>query len=100
MIRRLTLTLAGFVLIAVVTTLWSPTSAKAAGRGQPTDWHRYYYPYVYYPHNFQSHRISYDHLYYRYPANRRIPVFDKNWHNPYTAPRPWHRGNHFKLDVF
>ena len=30
-------------------------SAQAAGEGQPSDWGCFnYYPYVYYPHNFQA----------------------------------------------
>lgn len=74
--------------------------AEAAGPGQPTDWHRfYYYPYVYYPHNFQQPQ-EYNHMYYRYPADRRIPVYNKNWHNFYLMERPYHSGKHFILDVF
>lgn len=79
----------------------SPSEAKAAHRGQPTDWQRfYYYPYVYYPHNFQRSQGSYDHLYYRYPPNRRIPVYNEGWHNFYPSERPYHTGYHFILDVF
>lgn len=75
-------------------------TASAAGEGQPTDWNRFYhYPYVYYPHNFQRHG-SYDNMYYRYPASRRIPVYNKDWHNFYPTARPYHRGHHFILDVF
>ncbi|MCA9115205.1 MAG: hypothetical protein KDA79_08960 [Planctomycetaceae bacterium] len=75
-------------------------SAEAAGEGQPSDWQRYYYyPYVYYPHNFQP-QTTYDNMYHRYPADRRIPVYNKDWHNFYPSPRPYHKGNHFILDVF
>jgi hypothetical protein len=75
-------------------------SAEAAGPGQPTDWNRFnYYPYVYYPHNFQAPQ-EFDHMYYRYPANRRIPVFNSNWHNFYLMDRPYHTGHHFILDTF
>lgn len=77
------------------------SDAQAAGRGQPTNWNRfYYYPYVYYPHNFTRGDMAYDHLYYRYPPSRRIPVYNKAWHNYYPSPRPYHRGHHFLLDVF
>jgi hypothetical protein len=70
------------------------------GTGQPTEWNNFmYYPYVYYPQNFQA-PVQYDHLYYRYPEERRIPVMNKNWHNFYTMPRPYHKGYHFTLDVF
>jgi hypothetical protein len=79
----------------------SPTTAQAqSGIGQPTDWGRfYYYPYVYYPQNF-SRPQQYDSLYYRYPAERRIPVYNKSWYNPYPTPMPYYRGHHFYLDVF
>jgi hypothetical protein len=78
----------------------SSNSAEAAGRGQPYDWQRfYYYPYVYYPHNFHS-PVEYNNLYYRYPQERRIPVYNSAWHNFYLMPKPYYRGNGFKLDVF
>jgi len=94
----------GTSLIVLVTLVaassLAPSTAQAAGRGQPTDWNRfYYYPYVYYPHNFQRNQ-QFDHLYHRYPPNRRIPVYNRNWHNFYPSPRPYHKGHHFILDVF
>lgn len=74
--------------------------ASAAGEGQPTDWGRfYYYPYVYYPHNFQAPQ-EFNHLYYRYPPSRQIPVYNKDWHNFYPTERKWHKGHHFVLDIF
>lgn len=101
MIRRAIL--ASLIVAAtLVTNPVTPHSeARAAGQGQPTDWSRfYYYPYVYYPHNYQRPQGSYDHLYYRYPPNMRIPVYNKAWHNFYPTERPYHRGHHFILDVF
>ena len=99
MLRRLTQT--GLVLAALLTMLGNSSTAQAAGRGQPTDWNRFnYYPYVYYPHNFQQQRGSYDHMYYRYGPQQRVPVYNKNWHNFYPTARPYHKGNHFLLDVF
>ena len=89
--------------LAVITASFLGTAdpAAAAGRGQPSDWDRfYYYPYVYYPHNFQSQPESYDHMYYRYGNERRIPVYNKDWHNFYPSERPYHKGHHFILDVF
>ncbi|MEX0704218.1 MAG: hypothetical protein WD069_19115 [Planctomycetales bacterium] len=78
----------------------SPRTVHAAQPGQPTDWQRfYYYPYVYYPHNFQSPQ-QYDHLYYRYPQNMQIPVYNRDWYNFYPTEKPWHKGHHFILDVF
>jgi len=99
MSRRLVLS--AFVFFAVtVAGLMGGNSAQAAGNGQPYDWNRfYYYPYVYYPHNFQGPQ-QFDHLYYRYPQERRIPVYNTNWHNFYPSPRPYHMGHHFILDVF
>ncbi len=74
--------------------------AQAGQPGQPSDWQRfYYYPYVYYPHNFQRIPQSYDHLYYRYPLERRIPVYNSGWHNFYLMDRPYHSGHHFILDT-
>lgn len=76
------------------------STAQAAGEGQPYDWNRfYYYPYVYYPHNFQAPH-QYDNLYYRYPVERRIPVYNTNWYNFYPTEQPYHRGHAFILDVF
>ncbi|RMG33841.1 MAG: hypothetical protein D6725_15190 [Planctomycetota bacterium] len=87
-----------FVLVGVCIAAASVT--EAAGVGQPTDWQRfYYYPYVYYPHNFRRDKPL-DHLYYRYPASLRIPVYNKQWYNFYPSPKPYYRGHHFILDVF
>lgn len=92
----------GLLLLALGVTAWvsSGSTAQAEGRGQPYDWGRfYYYPYVYYPQNFQR-PTQYDHLYYRYPQERRIPVYRTDWYNEYPSERPYHRGHHFLLDVF
>ena len=89
------------LMTLVVVSAWSPANSHAAGDGQPTDWHRfYYYPYVYYPHNFQRPQGSFDHLYYRYPPNRQIPVFNEGWYNFYKDDNQWHKGHAFTLDVF
>lgn len=75
-------------------------TANAGGEGQPSDWGRFnYYPYVYYPHNFQSPQ-QYNSLYNRYPQSRQIPVYNKNWYNFYPEKKPYHGGHHFVLDVF
>ena len=69
--------------------------------GQPTNWERfYYYPYVYYPHNFQTYPESYDDLYHRYPIQKQIPVYNAGWHNFYLMDRPYHSGHHYILDIF
>ncbi|NLY02969.1 MAG: calmodulin-binding protein [Rhodopirellula sp.] len=67
------------------------------------DWNRFYhYPYVYYPQNFWSsdYYRSSEHLYYRYPQEMGIPVYNKNWQNYYPSGRKYHSGAHFMLDVF
>jgi hypothetical protein len=95
------LVVTALVLFVAIAALWNPRDTQAAGKGQPTDWNRfYYYPYVYYPHNFRPQTKSYDHLYYRYAPERRIPVYNKNWYNFYPTERPYHMGHHFILDVF
>ena len=67
------------------------------------DWERFYhYPYVYYPQNFWGNEYyrSGQSLYYRYPPEMRIPVYNKQWHNYYPQARRYHSGHHFILDVF
>jgi hypothetical protein len=67
------------------------------------DWERFYhYPYVFYPQNFWGHEYyrSSEDLYYRYPPEMRIPVYNKKWHNYYPSERIYHSGHHFMLDVF
>lgn len=73
------------------------------GQSDYRDWNRFYhYPYVYYPQNFwgQEYYQSSDSLYYRYPPEMRIPVYNKKWHNYYPSNRRYHSGHHFNLDVF
>jgi len=67
------------------------------------DWQRFYhYPYVFYPQNFWGNEYyrSADSLYYRYPPEMRIPVYNRHWHNEYPSPRKYYSGYHFALDVF
>lgn len=73
------------------------------GNYRTQDWNRYYhYPYVYYPQNFWADEYyrSSDDMYFRYPAEMRIPVYNKQWHNPYPEGRKYHAGHHFILDTF
>ena len=72
--------------------------AKSAG-----SWDRFYhYPYVFYPQNYlgKDYYRSADSLYYRYPQEMRVPVYNRKWHNFYPTARPYHRGHQFILDVF
>lgn len=108
MIRRmLFVLLAATALLSVVPG--SDAQAQEAygrqwGRTYGTqDWDRFYhYPYVYYPQNFWSadyFRSSED-LYYRYPPEMQIPVYNKGWQNYYPRPRKYYSGQHFRLDIF
>jgi hypothetical protein len=62
----------------------------------------YHYPYVYYPQNFwgQDYYRSSENLYYRYPPEMRIPIYNRQWHNEYPENRRYHSGHHYMLDVF
>ena len=106
MIRRL-LFVAACAVVLCLATSDQAQAQQAFGRnwgpqGQQ-DWDRFYhYPFVYYPQNFRSGEYyrSADSLYYRYPQEMRIPVYNRKWHNYYPSCRPYHRGHHFILDVF
>jgi hypothetical protein len=103
----------GLALVAAVgltaTLCQSEAQAQQAygltwGRTYNTqDWNRFYhYPYVYYPQNFYSSQYykSADDLYYRYPQEMRVPIYNKAWHNMYPEGALYHSGHHFILDQF
>ncbi len=91
-----------------------------AGTYSSQDWERFYhYPYVWYPQNFwgDEYYRSADSLYYRYPPEMRVPVYNKQWHNMYpegatydkyldhrhkgpAGGGKYHSGHHFILDTF
>lgn len=131
MIRR---TISVLLCAACVLVVFCVADAQAQqaydrqwGRSYTTqDWNRmYHYPYVYYPQNYWGpdyYRSSED-LYYRYPAEMRIPVYHKQWHNFYPTHRQdpaikdhqffpmfcgserhtgerYYGGHHFNADVF
>jgi hypothetical protein len=103
------------LVVAAIVLCWS-LSAKEVSAQQPRaygqtwggaytnqEWNRFYhYPYVYYPQNFrgQDYYKSSDSLYFRYPKEMQIPVYNQKWHNYYPAGRRYHFGNHFRTDVF
>ena len=67
------------------------------------DYERFYhYPYVYYPHNFYGNEYfrSRNDLYYRYPPEMQIPVYNRAWFNYYPQYNKFHKGHHFILDTF
>ncbi len=43
---------------------------------------------------------SSENLYYRYPPEMQIPVYNRGWHNEYPQPRRYYQGHDFILDVF
>ena len=94
----------GICLVACMVAMGlQSTTAEASPPGQPANWGRFYhYPYVYYPQNFWGNEYyrSADSLYYRYPPEMRIPVYNRRWHNYYPNRRKYHSGHHFVLDVF
>lgn len=110
MIRRMLL----IVLCTLVLSVCSHSVAQAqsqerafgrvwGGAYGPHDWERFYhYPYVFYPQNFWGNEYyrSSESLYYRYPPEMRVPVYNKKWHNYYPFGRRYHSGHHFILDVF
>ena len=108
MIRRMMLVLLCAAAIVAVITVADAQAQQAFGRQwgrsySTQDWNRFYhYPYVYYPQNFwgTDYYRSSDDLYYRYPPEMRIPVYNMKWHNYYPQDRRYHKGHHFMLDVF
>ena len=108
MIRRILLACFAVATLSILLSSDANAQERAYGRvwgGQygRTDWERFYhYPYVWYPQNFwgnEYYRSSED-LYYRYPPEMRVPVYNKQWFNPYPEERKYHMGHHFILDVF
>jgi hypothetical protein len=108
MLRRITLALACAGAMVAVSSADTASAQQAYGRQwgrtyNTQDWQRFYhYPYVYYPQNFWSRDYyrSSESLYYRYPQEMRIPVYNKAWQNYYPQQRRYHSGHHFELDVF
>jgi hypothetical protein len=109
MIRRLLLALACASIMGLMSSASEAQAQERAygrvwgGQNSRMDWDRFYhYPYVYYPQNFwgnEYYRSSQD-LYFRYPQEMRIPVYNRQWHNEYPEERRYHQGHHFMLDVF
>ncbi len=108
MARRMLLAAALFCLVALCSARAVQAQDRAYGRVWGAaygshDWERFYhYPYVYYPQNFWGNEYyrSGQSLYYRYPPEMRVPVYNKSWHNYYPEGRRYHYGSHFQLDVF
>ena len=109
MFRRLILALGLGVALSLAGSATEACAQERAysrvwgGQYGRTDWERFYhYPYVWYPQNFWGndyYRSSED-LYFRYPPEMRVPVYNKQWHNYYPEGRRYHQGHQFILDVF
>ncbi len=108
MIRRTIFVLLAATALVALGSAREARAQQAFGRQwghtySTQDWNRFYhYPYVYYPQNFWGtdyYRSSED-LYFRYPPEMRIPVYNNRWQNFYPQPRKYHTGHHFILDVF
>jgi hypothetical protein len=108
MTRRYRLAIFLAAALSALASAKTANAQQAYGRAWGTtyttqDWQRFYhYPYVYYPQNFWGNEYyrSADSLYYRYPPEMRIPVYNRHWHNYYPSPRKFYQGAHFALDVF
>lgn len=105
MIRRTMFVLLAAAAILSVFAVADARAQQAYGRQwgnsySTQDWNRmYHYPYVYYPQNFWGkdyYRSSGD-LYNRYPAEMRVPVYNKQWQNEYPEHRkdPYWKENQF-----
>jgi hypothetical protein len=108
MIRRMIVVSLCAAAIVAVIPVCDAQAQQAFGRQwahsyTTQDWNRFYhYPYVYYPQNFwgSDYYRSSDDLYFRYPPEMRIPVYNMKWMNYYPEARRYHNGHHFMLDVF
>jgi hypothetical protein len=108
MTRRIMLALCCAVGLCSVLPASQANAEQAYGRQwgrsySTQDWSRFYhYPYVYYPQNYWSsdYYRSSDDMYFRYPPEMRIPVYNKKWHNEYPQARRYHQGHQFILDTF
>jgi hypothetical protein len=108
MTRRIMLALLGAAAILTLISVGDARAEQAFGRQwgrtySTQDWNRFYhYPYVYYPQNFWGpdyYRSSED-LYYRYPPEMQIPVYNTRWNNEYPQHQRYFQGSHFQLDIF
>jgi hypothetical protein len=108
MIRRSIFVLLAATVLGVLVSGSQAQAQQAYGRQwghtySTQDWNRFYhYPYVYYPQNFwgSDYYRSSDNLYYRYPPEMQIPVYNNRWQNFLPEPHRYHQGHHFTLDVF
>ena len=81
----------------------APTTAQATDPPLPRG---FYYPYVYFPHNYWPQYSPQwpepqGAPYMRPPAYMAYPAFkEPNWRYDLWAPKKYYRGSHFWLDQF
>ena len=108
MLRRITLACCCAMALGAALAASPAQAQQAFGRQwghsyNSQDWQRFYhYPYVYYPQNFWSsdYYRSSESLYYRYPPEMQIPVYNQQWHNMYPVGAKYHMGHQFIIDTF
>lgn len=109
MVRRAILALLACSVLAICLSATTAHAEQQAfnrvwgGAYGQNNWERFYhYPYVFYPQNFWGNEYyrSAESLYYRYPPEMRIPVYNKKWHNELPAGQLYHSGHHFITDMF
>ncbi|MDR0391630.1 MAG: hypothetical protein LBH59_06965 [Planctomycetaceae bacterium] len=108
MIRKILLTTICTIVLCVFCFVSEAQAQQGFGRQwagtyHSQDWQRFmYYPYIYYPHSYYSPEYfrSSEDMYNRYPAEMRVPAYNKDWINFYPEPRKYHHGHHFRLGVF
>ncbi len=130
MVRRMIFALCCAAAMLVAFAAKDARAQQAYGRQwgntySTQDWNRlYHYPYVYYPQNFwgNDYYRSSESMYYRYPPEMRIPVYNKQWQNFYPKHQQdpaiqehqitpffcgerhtgmrFYEGHHFIADVF
>jgi hypothetical protein len=108
MLRRVILAFSAAIALAACFASDAGAEERGFGRSwgsvhRANDWERFYhYPYVFYPQNFYSgdYYQSSESLYFRYPPEMRVPVYNLHWQNDYPQSRRYYSGHHFHLDVF
>ena len=108
MIRRIFLMLLCAASIWAIMNVTDAQAQMAYGRQwghtySAQDWNRlYHYPYVYYPQNFwgNDYYRSSDDMYYRYPPEMRIPVYNRQWENYYPQHEKDHPFSVYELTPF
>ena len=90
---------------ALMTGLFAAAPGSVEAKDPPLP-NAYYYPYVYFPHNYWPANSPQwpepaGAPYMRPPAYQAYPAFkEPSWHYMLWMPHKYYRGNHFWLDQF